>query len=80
MAFVRTHATCDGEVIAFWDNETKEAKIVRLSIGEPIAPHFPSSDSLVIFAGGAGDNSVAAANRQIAKWKAAHGLHLRLVQ
>jgi hypothetical protein len=80
MAYAGTHALCDGHVFAFWDNRTKSAKIVTLSEGEPIAPHYPSSDSEVIFAGCGGAEALPQAQRQVARWHAAHRTHLRLVK
>lgn len=76
MAFARTHAISDGEVAAFWDNKTKTSKKVVLSRGEAYAPHYPSDDSVVIYAG----HEDAVADRQIAKWAAANKCHLQLVK
>lgn len=78
MAFAQTHAIWDDELIVFWDHGTKEATVVTLSKGEPIDPHYPSASSEVIFAG-CGDDAREDAERQIARWKAAYGVHLRLV-
>lgn len=50
MAFARTHALTDGELVVFWDNETQTAKKVLLSEGEAYAPYYPSENSLIIYA------------------------------